>query len=51
MRPQRYYTREGDHVTIYSHPNPAHATACSIVRRVDLAWYRRNFTLRRAQSN
>jgi len=47
QRDQRYYTRDGDQVTIYNHRNPANATACSMIRRIDLAWYRVNFTLRR----
>jgi len=53
-KPQRWYelNAQTGEVYIYNASNPKFATSCSTVHRLsDLAYYRRNFTLRRVDAS
>lgn len=45
MKEQRWYETHGEMVIIYNAPRPEIASACSIVGREDMNYYRNNFEL------
>ena len=45
MKEHRWYETKGEMAIIYNATRPEHATACSVVRRDDLKYYRNNFEL------
>jgi hypothetical protein len=52
-KPERWYelNAQTGEVYVYNASNPKFATSCSTLRSLaDLAYYRRNFTLRRVET-